>query len=267
MEFVESYGPWALITGASEGTGRAFARKLAMQGLPSVLVARREAPLTALREEILAESGVECVIARVDLAAPDACSRIVAAVGSREVGLFVANAGADTNGSRFLDRDIAFWLQLVHLNVLTTMQCCHHFGGLMRGRGKGGLLLVNSGACYGGASFMAAYAASKAFTLNFSEALWAELRPHGVDVLTLILGQTDTPAYRKLLAEKGMPVPANIASPDDVAALGLEQLTHGPLRNWGQEDDVVGYAPSSAATRRARVLMIDRVSKHVFGND
>ena len=265
MEFVERYGPWAVITGASEGTGRAFARKLAMKGLPSVLVARREAPLVALRDEIRAESGVECATARVDLAAADACSRIVDAVGSRSVGLFIANAGADTNGSRFLDRDIAFWTQLVNLNVLTTMQCCHHFGGRMRERGKGGLLLVNSGACYGGASYMAAYTAAKAFVLNFSESLWAELRPKGVDVLTLILGQTDTPAYRKLLAEKGMPVPAKIASPDDVAALGLEQLTNGPLCNWGQADDVVGYAPSSAATRRARVLMIDKMSKHVFG--
>ena len=267
MEFIERYGPWAVITGASEGTGRAFARNLAKKGLPSVLVARRAAPLTALRDEILAESGVECVIATVDLAAPDACNRIVDAVGSRSVGLFIANAGADTNGSRFLDRDIAFWTQLVHLNVLTTMQCSHHFGGLMRERGRGGLLLVNSGACYGGASFMAAYTAAKAFVLNFSESLWAELRPKGVDVLTLVLGQTDTPAYRKLLAEKGMPVPTNIASPDDVAALGLEQLAHGPLCNWGQADDVVGYAPSSAATRRARVLMIDKMSKHVFGEN
>jgi uncharacterized protein len=267
MEFAKRYGPWALIAGASEGTGRAFALSLARKGLPSVLVARREAPLIVLRDEIRAQTGVECVTATVDLSQPDAGKRIAAAAGSREVGLFVANAGADTNGSRFLDRDVESWNQLVHLNVLTTMQCCHHFGGAMKARGRGGLLLVNSGACYGGASFMAAYSASKAFILNFSEALWTELRPSGVHVLTLILGQTDTPAYRKLLAEKGMPVPGNIAAPDDVVALGLEHLAAGPLCNWGQNDDVAGYAPSSAVTRRERVLMIDRVSKHVFGEN
>ena len=205
MSFAERYGPWAVIAGASEGTGRAFARKIAANGVPCILIARREAPLAALAAEIRRESGLTCLTAVVDLTSPDAPEQIRAAVGDREVGLFVSNAGADTNGARFLDRDLDVWLDHVRLNVVTTLSCCHHFGKLMRARGRGGLLLVSSGACYGGASFMAAYSASKAFVLNFGESLWAELRPHGVDVLNLILGRTDTPAFRKLLAEKGMP--------------------------------------------------------------
>lgn len=256
MDFVERYGPWAVVTGASEGTGRAFARQIAAQGVSCVLIARREAPLAALAEEIRAEFGVECITATVDLTAPDAVDRIAEAVGGREVGLFINNAGADTNGARFLDRDVAAWEQLVTLNVLTMMKACHHFAGPMRGRGRGGVLLVNSGACYGGLRGMAAYTASKAFMLCFAEALWGELRGDGVDVLTLVLGQTDTPAYRKLLAEKGLPLPTRWASPDDVARVGLERLSQGPVHNWGQEDDVVGYAPNSAASRRARVLAI-----------
>jgi short-subunit dehydrogenase len=266
MDFVDRYGPWAVIAGASEGTGRALARKLAANGMPSVLLARRREPLDALIAEIRAESGIECIAATVDLAAPDALSRIVAAVGDREIGLFVSNAGADPNGSRFLDIDVQAWLKLAQRSVMTTLQCCHHFAAPMRARGKGGLLLINSGACYGGASYMATYSASKAFTLAFGEGLWAELRPHGVDVLNLVLGQTDTPAFRKLLGEKGLPVPANIASPDDVAALALERLPHGPIQNWGLADDIVGYAISSAAQRRERVLIIDQASKKVFGD-
>jgi short-subunit dehydrogenase len=267
MSFTDRYGPWAVIAGASEGTGRAFARRIAANGVPSVLLARRAEPLTALADEIRSESGVACIIATVDLAADDALERIVAAVGSRTVGLFVSNAGADPNGARFLDRELGPWLELVQRNVVTTMRCCHHFAAAMRSRGKGGLLLVNSGACYGGASFMAAYSASKAFTLCFGEALWAELRPHGVDVLNLVLGRTDTPAFRKLLAEKRLPVPADIASPDDVAKIGLERLSHGPVHNWGFADDVAGFAPNSAAARRERIMMIDKHSKQVFGND
>lgn len=267
MSFADRYGPWAVIAGASEGTGRALARRIAANGVPSVLLARRAEPLAALAEEIRRENGVACVVASVDLAATDALERIVAAVGSRTVGLFVSNAGADPNGARFLDRDPGPWLELVQRNVVTTMQCCHHFGGAMRARGKGGLLLVNSGACYGGASFMAAYSASKAFTLCFGEGLWAELRSHGVDVLNLVLGRTDTPAFRKLLADKGLPVPADIASPDDVARIGLERLPHGPVHNWGLADDVAGYAPNSAAARRERILMIDKHSKQIFGDD
>lgn len=265
MSFADLYGTWAVIAGASEGTGRAFARQLAAEGIASVLVARREAPLVALADEIRAEYSVECIIAPVDLSAADATDRIAAAVGGREIGLYINNAGADPNGARFLDGQIDDWLKLINLNVATMVRCCHHFAGPMRARGKGGLLLVNSGACYGGGSFMAAYSASKAFMLTFAESLWADLKPHGVDVLTLVLGQTDTPAYRKLLAERGMPEPTNAANPEDVAAMGLARLPHGPIRNWGQEDDVAGYAPSSPEARRDRVLMIDRVSKHVFG--
>ena len=266
MSFAEQYGPWAVVAGASEGTGRAFARKIASNGVPCILIARRPDPLAALAEEIRAQSGLVCPTAAIDLTSPDATDQIVAAVADREVGLLVSNAGADTNGARFLDRDLDVWLDHVHLNVITTMSCCHHFGKLMRARRKGGLLLVNSGACYGGASFMATYSASKAFALNFGESLWTELRPHGVDVLNLVLGRTDTPAFRALLAEKGLPVPPNLASPDDVAEIGLARLPQGPTHNWGIADDVAGYAPTSASVRRSRILAIDSASKQVFGD-
>ena len=239
--------------GASEGTGRAFARQIAAKGVPSILIARRKEPLVALAGEIHAESGIDCITATVDLAAPDAFDRIVAAAGKRVVGLFVSNAGADPNGSHFLDRDMAVWLEHIQRNVVTMAQCCHHFGGLMRTRGKGGLLLVNSGACYGGGSFLATYSATKAYTLCFAEGLWGELRGHGVDVLTLVMGMTDTPALRTLLAEMGMPVPATITTSEAVAEAGLARLPHGPVHNMGLEDDD-GGAPGrlSASGRRAR---------------
>lgn len=266
MDFKERYGPWAVIAGASEGTGRAFARQIAARGVSCILVARREGPLAAVAEEIRAEGGVECITAAIDLSTPDAFERIVAAAASREVGLFVSNAGADANGSRFLDRELDVWTALVRRNVLAVLQCCHHFAGPMRARKKGGLLLVNSVAAYGGGSFLATYSASKAFDLCFAEGLWAELRPHGVDVLSLVLSTTDTPALRALLTEKGMPVPPGTASPDDVAALGLAKLAEGPVQNWGLSEDAAGYAPTSAGARRARVLALDQSSKVIFGD-
>jgi short-subunit dehydrogenase len=267
MNFAENYGPWAVIAGASEGTGRAFARKVAANGVNCILIARREAPLAALANDIRAESNVDCITATVDLAAPDAVDKIAAVVDGREVGLFISNAGADPNGSRFLDRDLSTWTDLVQRNVVTMMQCCHHFLGPMRARAKGGLLLVNSGACYGGSTFMAAYSASKAFTLCFGESLWGELRHDGIHVLTLIMHMTDTPALRALLAEKGLPVPPSIASSEDVAEVGLARLPFGPVHNWGLEDDVAGYALLSASDRRKRVLAIEKASAHVFGKD
>lgn len=258
-ELAAKYGPWALITGASEGTGSAFAHRLVDAGIKVILVARREGPLAALAEEIRAKDG-ECVTASVDLSAPGAAERILAAAGSREVGLLITNAGADPNGSLFLDGDLANWDALVTMNVNTTMRLAHHFGQAMRDRRRGGMILVGSGACYGGLHGIAAYCASKAFVLAFAESLWAELRHHGVDVLNLVLGRTDTPAHRKILEESGQPIPTDMASAEEVAEVGLAQLPYGPIYNWGQPNDVAGMAPNSPDERRARIVMIEEMS-------
>ena len=259
--FAQRYGPWAVIAGASEGVGRELARRVAAGGVNCILIARREPPLAELAERIRKENGVECVSASIDLAAPDAIDRILATVGSREVGLYVSNAGADPNGAHFLDRKIETWVELVSRNVSTMMRCCHHFGGLMRERRRGGLLLVSSGAAWGGAPFMAAYSASKAFDLRFGESLWAELRPFGVDVLSLVLVTTDTPALRKLLAEKGQPLPSRMASPARVAEVGLARLPLGPVYAWGP------LAGLRASGVRTRVRATAALSKKVFGPD
>jgi short-subunit dehydrogenase len=260
--FVKRYGPWAIVAGASEGVGRELARRVAANGVNCILIARREKPLADLAEEIRNESGVECVPASIDLATPDAFDRILATVGSREVGLYISNAGTDPNASHFLDRKIETWDELVQRNVLTMMRCCHHFGGLMRERRRGGLLLVGSGAAYNGGPFMAVYSGSKAFDLCFGESLWAELHPFGVDVLSLVLAITDTPALRQVLAERGQPLPSRMASAAHVAEVGLARLPFGPVYDC--------FGPLRrfrAGWRRTRVRVVARLSKQVFGSD
>jgi short-subunit dehydrogenase len=257
-EFAAKYGPWALITGASDGTGLAFARRLAGEGINLVLVARSPDKLKAAAAEIQA-LGVQCVTASVDLSAPDAAAQIVEATEGRDIGLLITNAGADPNGSRFLDKDIAAWDALVTMNVGTTMHLAHHFGRSMKARGRGGMILVSSGACYGGMNGIATYCAAKGFVLNFAEGLWAELRHVGVDVLTLVLGRTDTPSHRKILEESGQDIPQDMARPEDVAEVGLRQLPHGPIWNWGQANDIAGYAPNSPDDRRAKIVYIEQM--------
>lgn len=264
MSFAAQYGPWAIVAGASEGVGASLAKAIAARGVNCLLVAKR-GPLEDVAQAVRAQ-GVECRTAAIDLAAPDACSRIVDAVGTREIGLYVANAGSDRIGARFHDREIGAWRKLLQLNVVTTIEACHHFGGLMRDRGRGGLLLVNSGACYGGASILASYAACKGYLLNFAEGIWAELRPFGVDVLTIALNKTDTPMFRGMLERNGLPVPADLAAPDDVAETALDRLPYGPIHNWGLADDEPGPNWPSAAARRAHVLEVDAASAAIFGN-
>ena len=258
MTFAEKYGPWALIAGASDGVGLAFARQLAREGLKLILVARNQAKLDAAADEVRA-LGAECITVSADLSLPGGANRAIAAAGDREVGLVITNAGADSVNATFLDADIAAWEGLATMNVSTKMRLAHHFGQGMRGRGRGGMILINSGACYSGMFGLATYCASKGFVLNFAEGLWAELRHHGIDVLTMVLGQTDTPSYRATLAKSGQPLPDGWASPDDVADTALAQLPHGPIYNWGQTNDVAGYASGSPDDRRAKIEYIEKM--------
>jgi short-subunit dehydrogenase len=261
---LDRYGPWAVITGASEGTGREFARQLAAAGISLLLVARRQAALDALAEELKSEFGVDARTASIDLSLPDAGTQIAQAAEGLEIGLYIANAGADPHSSKFLDLDIATWRDLTQRNAVTTMECCHHFGRAMRERGRGGIILVNSFACYNGADFMAIYSASKAFQLCLGDALWSELKPHGVDVLSLVLSRTDTPEFRRMLTDKGFPVSADLAPSEEVARAGLANLANGPVFNWGQDRDGPQLAPMSSDDRRKRVEMISAASKPFF---
>lgn len=262
--FKDQYGPWAVIAGASDGTGRAFARKVAARGISCILVAN-SGPLEEAAAEIRAESGVDAIPASIDLGQETAFDQILAAAGDREIGLYIGNAGSDPNTSHYLDIGITPWLQLANINIITTMKACHHFGRGMRERHRGGILLVNSGACYGGGAVLTMYTACKGFQLNFAEGLWAELKPAGVDVLTIVLGQTDTPSYHRIQQKLGMPPGPNLAAPEDVAETGLARLPHGPVHNFGLSDEDAGGFLASARQRRERVNALTAATEVVFG--
>jgi short-subunit dehydrogenase len=267
MSLCERYGPWAVVAGASDGTGAEFCRRLAADGVNLVMIARRPEPLEQLAQEIRTQTGRECVTASVDLSAADAAEQALAAIGGREVGLLVMNAGSDPNGSRFLDAPLDAWMELVQRNAITTMKLCHHLARPMRERRRGGLLLVNSAAGYRGSSFMTVYSASKGFVLNLAEGLWAELHKFGVDVLSFHLIMTDTPFYRRLLERKNLPLPPGTVPADVVVARALAMLPHGPVSNIGQENDEAGYALVSPDTLREVILRTDESSKASFGGD
>jgi len=126
VNFAERYGPWAVIAGASEGTGSSFADQVAARGINCILIARRRDPLEELAEELRARHRVECFSASIDLAAREALSHIVAGTGGREVGLFINNVGSDTNDSKFLDSEIDNWERLVDRNVMNPMRMSHY---------------------------------------------------------------------------------------------------------------------------------------------
>jgi uncharacterized protein len=239
MTFATKYGPWALVAGASDGVGAAFAKGLAERGLNVVLLARRQALLDQVAAEISSQTTVLTRTVAIDLAQPGAAAAVAAATDHLEIGFFVYCAGADPDFKPFLDNPIEAAESMVQRNCMVPMQLCHHLAPAMVERGSGGIVIFGSGAGLAGGSNMVAYGASKAFDMVFAEALWAELHDKGVDVLGLILGKTDTPALRALEHSRGQlgspdEVPADAARVDDVIAEAFENLSNGPTLMVGE---------------------------------
>ncbi len=233
MTFAAKYGPWALVAGASDGVGAAFAEGLAERGVNVVLVARRQGLLDEVAAGIASRAGVETRALAVDLAEHGASLVIAEATDDLDIGFLVYCAGADPNFEPFLDNPITTAEAMVHRNCMVPMQLCHHFAPAMVQRGSGGIVLFGSGAGLAGGPNMVAYGATKAFDMVFAEALWSELHDKGVDVLGLILGKTDTPALRRLEHTRGMlssedQTPPDAATVDEVIREAFENLSNGP---------------------------------------
>jgi short-subunit dehydrogenase len=247
MGFVESYGPWAVIAGASDGVGATFAREVACRGVNVVLLARRQGVLDDVAASIRAEGRVEARAVAVDLAAPDAMARVRAATDGLEVGFLVYCAGADPSYQPLLANPVETATTMIQRNCTVPLAMCHHFAGPMVTRRRGGIVILGSAAGFFGAPNMVAYAASKAFDMVLAEALWAELREHGVDVLGLILGETDTPALRRLRRSLGHDddpeAPrASAATPEQVVAEAFDNLANGPTWIVGESlRQAMGY--------------------------
>lgn len=219
------YGPVAVVTGASSGIGRSFARQLAAQGLDLVLVARRIDRLEALAEELRSTHGRAVYVNGIDLSEPSAAQQILNATTDLDVGLVVSNAGFGLKGEHAAnDPKVMTHMLMVNCNV--PMLLAHGFIPRLRQRGRGGLLFTSSVEGLIGCPYSTAYSATKALVNSLGEGLWAELNPEGIDVLTICPGATDTEAA----ALQGIDPSTlqNVMSPDEVARLALDNLRNGP---------------------------------------
>jgi short-subunit dehydrogenase len=258
VAFAHRYGPTALVAGASEGIGAAFARELAGLGLDLVLVARRAEPLDALAEELRAANGVDVRALPYDLADPAAAVAITEACRGREIGLLVYNAAASSVG-RFLDTPIEDHLRTVHVNARGPVLLAHAFGAPMKERGRGGIVMMSSLTAFQGTPLVASYGATKAFNLVLAEGLWGELRGCGVDVLACCAGATRTPGYERVTptstAARLAPKPQD---PGDVAREALEALGRRPVVVTGRANRLASFFMRRVFTRRLAVATIGR---------
>jgi short-subunit dehydrogenase len=224
--FASKYGPWALVAGASDGLGEAFAHELARRGLNVVLLARRAELLASVAADVERDHGVSTQIVVADLTASELGGIVSLGLVGLDIGLLVYNAGAVHGAAKFLDRPLQDTHSLINLNCHGPATLAHLLGQPMRERGRGGMVFMSSMAALAGSAYIATYAATKAFDIIFAEALWQEMQGDGIDVVSVIAGATDTPAMRRSLETFGDR--PDLAEPSFVALEALNSLGVGP---------------------------------------
>jgi short-subunit dehydrogenase len=185
------FGPWALITGASSGIGREFARQIAASGINVVLVARRQALLEEAGREFTRDFGVMYRAIGADLSKEGFLQTLAQATHELDIGLVVSNAGTASPGA-FLKLDRDELVGLLRLNAFAHLDIAHHFGKRLTTRGRGGIVLSGAMGAAHGIPYMANDSGAKAYVQSFGESLHLELKPFGVTVTVLIVGPTKT---------------------------------------------------------------------------
>jgi short-subunit dehydrogenase len=216
-----------LITGASSGIGEAFARELAARGHNLFLAARSEDKLMTLCSELGRIRSIHAQYLPIDLSLPDSPARLFEETAKRDlqVDLLVNNAGFGSMGD-FTTLDLARELNMIDLNVRSLVELTHRFLRPMRERKGGAIINVASTAGFQPVPYMATYAATKAFVLSFSEALWEENRAYGINVLALCPGVTETNFFEASLMKQKPPARVS-QTPEEVVDTALRALKRG----------------------------------------
>jgi hypothetical protein len=200
------FGPWALVTGASSGIGREFARQIAASGINVVLVARRDALLTELGRAISQEFDVQYRALAMDLSQEGFIAGLADATHDIDIGLVVSNAGTGNPGE-FLKLDRQLLQETLRLSTMAHLDIAHHFGQKLSERRRGGIILAGAMGAENGVPVMANDGAAKAYVHSLGEALHYEFKPLGVYVTVLAAGFTNTAVIDKFgLDPKTMPM-------------------------------------------------------------
>ena len=218
---------WALVTGASSGLGKEFARALASRKYKLVLVARRREPMEALAAELRQQYAIEVVVEGIDLSAAASPVELQRRLDGRgiELDILVNNAAFGLSGE-FLTQEPDRLREMLTLDILTLTELTHLFGKRMAARGAGHILLVASLAAYQPDPLLAAYGAAKHFVLALGVALHIELAPRVV-VTVVSPGLMDTEFNEVSGFRPKASLKPSIVLPAKVAEAGLKAMFAG----------------------------------------
>lgn len=223
----QRYGKTALVAGASEGLGAAFAEFLAAEDIDLVLIARRLQPMQQLADRLKERYKVDVTCISCDLGDHDSTKKIKAVLTGRSINILVYNAAISYIGP-FLEKPVENHNNATRVNIITPLNMVHFFGEKMMVRKKGAVILMTSMAGMQGSGNLSVYAASKAFLRIFAESLWYEWKKSGVDIIGCCAGATSTPGYiRSAPAKTGFFTP-RVLSPEKVVKLCFRKLGKHP---------------------------------------
>lgn len=250
--YLRRYGPTAVVTGATDGIGRAMAFDLARRGFSLLLVARRSTVLDDVAALLRDAHRVDVSTVALDLSDPLSWRRLLDVTAEIDVGLLVAAAGFGTSGD-FLDADTTVEVQMVNVNSAAVVALARGFGRRMTERGSGGLVLLSSIVAFQGVPRSATYAATKGFVQTFAEGIAPELRPRGIDVIAVAPGPV-----RSGFADRADMRMGRALTPNEVAKPALDALGRRSTVAPGALSRVMSAA-LAPLPRRGRVAVMTRV--------
>lgn len=215
--FAEKYGPYGVVTGASSGIGREIARELSARGLKVILSGRDQARLQELQNEL---QGSVVVVA--DLGTEAGWESLLQVMESHEVGLVVANAGFGSTGE-FGRESLSFELEMLRVNCEIPLRMSHWVEKNLVPKGRGGMVFVSSILAWQGVPLQGHYGATKAYIQSLAEALHAEWRGNGVDVLVAAPGPVATDFGKRAGMVQAKADDAELVAKEIVGALGRKR--------------------------------------------
>lgn len=264
MGLIQKYGKTALIAGASEGIGAAFATMLAKQGMNLVLVARREEPLNKLAGDLESQFNVKTTLIPCDLGAVDATEQILKALDGREVDILVYNAALSYIGP-FVENTIEENTRIAQINMITPLKMLHVFGEKMISRGRGAVVILASLAGFQGSGFLTVYAATKAFDRILAESLWYEWKEKGIEVIACCAGATSTPGYNNSNPGKTSFFAPRVQAPEEVVEECLKKLGRRPSFISGKGNRIATFFMQKILPRKMAITIMGDTTRKMYG--
>jgi short-subunit dehydrogenase len=253
-------GKWALVTGASSGFGVEFATLLAERRMNLVLVARRTDVLERLAQRLRSQHDVRVIVEGFDLSSAGSGTALKQRVDAQGIVVeaLVNNAGYGLYGD-FVEQPLSKTTNMLELNVVAMTELTQVFATDMVARGSGYILLVASLLGFQAVPGYAVYAASKAYVLNFGEALHEELEPHGVSVTVLAPGASAT-AFANVASQRDTPILRLLMmQPRFVAAIGIDAMLQRRVTVLAGVGNKMIALSNRFTPRRAQALIMKRV--------